>query len=188
MRNQNEVRIDPERMIEGSAGSVDVEEVRAFPPEVDAFFERARGPFGAIAVRDRAFLDWRFARRPGIRYRIALARLHASRELLGYAVFRKATFDGLESGLIVDWLVDPEQHGAGHALRRWLRTCAREADTSLLRGIFPEPGADFREFQRAGFRVHPTSYNLAAGSSLKGFHTLRLYWDWHYTFAEFDVV
>ena len=187
VRNQNELRIDPERLVEGPAGAIEVEEVRAFPPEVEAFFERARAPFAAIAVRDRTFLDWRFTRRPGIRYRIGLARRRAGRELVGYAVFRKASFDLVESGLIVDWLIDPEERGAGSALRHWLCACAREEGASLLRGILPEPCPDFLEFQRAKFRVYPTSYFLAAGSNLRGFHTLRMYWDWYYTLAEFDV-
>ena len=187
VRNQNEVRANPARLKLGASGAVDVEEVRSFPPEIDAFFERARRPHGALAVRDRAFLDWRFVRRPGVRYRIALARKRGSRELVGYAVFRKATFDLKEGGLVMDWLLDPDERAGGNALRDWLASCAREENAAQLRGIFPEPCADFREFQQAGFRVHPTSYFLSAGSNLPGFHTLRMYWDWYYTLAEFDL-
>lgn len=187
VRNQNEVRVAVDRMAHPASPGIEVEEVRSFPAEVDVFYERARAPFGQIVVRDHAFLDWRFVRRPGVRYRIALARRRSDRGLVGYAVFRRAAFDLEESGLVMDWLVDPEERAAGHALRHWLASCAREEGAELLRGIFPEPCADFHEFQRAGFRVHPTSYFLAAGSCLPGFHTLRMYWDWYYTLAEFDL-
>jgi len=185
VRNQNELRGELGRVALGAAGAIEVEEVAAFPEDVDAFFERARAPFGAVAARERAFLDWRFVRRPATRYRIALARLAG--ELVGYAVYRRAAFDLRESGLVCDWLIDPARRAAGNALRAWLVETARAEGAGELRTLLPETCADFREFQQVGWRVHPTSYFLAAGSYFSGFHTLDLYWDWYYTLAEFDL-
>jgi len=187
VRDQHEVRGDVERVRIDAAPGIEVEEVDAFPDEVDAFFERASRPLRAVAVRDRAFLSWRFERHPTKAYRIALARAAGSGELVGYAVTRKDSFDLRESGLVCDWLLDPERREAGHALRAWLVERARAEGVPDVRGIFPEPCAEFREFQQAGFRVHPTSYFLAAGSYYRSFHTLGLYWDWYYTLAEFDL-
>jgi hypothetical protein len=164
-----------------------LEEVERFPAEVDALFERAQHAHRAIAVRDQRFLDWRFADRPGVRYRIALARRNADRALVGYAVHVNGNFDLHAGALVCDWLIDPAEPRAGEALRAWLGERARADGTEEVCAIFPETCMDFADFQRAGFRVEATSYFAAAGSYTRTFHTLDLYWDWYYTLADFDL-
>lgn len=186
VRNQNQLRLPLDRLRADAAPRVEVEEVREFPEETGAFFERAAAGFRAVAVRDKAFLDWRFVNRPGVEYRQALARGRGG-ELLGYAVTCKGAFDLNEGQLVCDWLVDPAHPEAGHALRAWLVERARAEEAPEVIAILPEFCADFAAFQRAGFRVHPTGYFLAAGSFFDGFHTVLLYDDWYYTLAEFDL-
>ena len=59
-----------------------------------------------MVVRDRAYLDWRFFRRPDATYTMLAATRGA--DLLGYLVLRRALRDGMPWGYLVDFLVDPE--------------------------------------------------------------------------------
>lgn len=187
VRDQHRVCAPADAVQGRAAPGIVIEEVAHFPEDVDAFFERARAPHKAIAVRDRAFLDWRFAQRPGNAYRIALARRVADRALVGYAVYARGSFDLRDGGLVADWLVDPGEARAGDALRAWIGERARSDGAPEVIAVFPEPCADFAAFQRAGFRVESTSYFTSAGSYTRTFHTLDLYWDWYYTLADFDL-
>lgn len=186
VREQLALEADVAAVGRRASGGVGIEEVTRFQDEMSALFERARAPHRAIAVRDAAFLNWRFADRPGHDYRMALARTPAGR-LVGYAVAAVGDFDLARSGLVVDWLVDPAAPEAGTALRGWLADWARAAGTDRVRALFPETCADFAAFQEEGYSVTETSYITAAGSYTRAFHTLRLYWDWYYTLAEFDL-
>jgi hypothetical protein len=186
VRNQNQLRLPLERLRAAAAPLVEVTEVDEFPEEIDAFSARASASHGAVAVRDKAFLDWRFVQRPGVDYRQALARGRGG-EILGYAVAVKGSFDLNEGELVCDWLVDPAHPEAGHALRAWLVERARDDAVGEVIAILPEFCPDFAAFQRSGFRVHPTGYYLAAGSFFDGFHTVLTYDDWYYTLAEFDL-
>lgn len=186
VREQLALEADVARAGRCAGGGVAIEEVTRFPEAMAELFERARAPHGAIAVRDAAFLNWRFADRPNHRYRMALARTPAGR-LAGYAVAAVGDFDLTHSGLVVDWLVDPACPEAGSALRGWLGDWARGAGTDRVRALFPETCADFAAFQQEGYRVTETSYITAAGSYTRAFHTLALYWGWYYTLAEFDL-
>jgi hypothetical protein len=187
VRDQHRLRADARQLQGRAAPGVVLEECARFPADSDAFFERARQPHRAIAVRDRAFLDWRFATRPDTRYRIALARSDSARTLLGYAVYARGSFDLHDGGLVCDWLVDPAHAEAGAALRAWIGACARADGLDQVIAVLPETCADFVAFQRDGFRVESTSYFTAAGSYTRTFHTLDLYWDWYYTLADFDL-
>jgi hypothetical protein len=187
VRDQNRLQAAPEGVRVRAAPGVEVEEVARYGDELDAFFERARAPHAAIAVRDSAFVNWRFAARPGGSYALALARRTADSRPLGYAVYARGSFDLQEGGLVCDWLVDPGEPAAGHALRAWLAARGNADGVERLSAIFPEPCADFLAFQRAGFRVDGTHYVTSAGSYTRTFHTLDLYWDWYYTLADFDL-
>jgi len=185
LREQLVLEVDAAQAGRAAAGGVAVEEVTRFPEAMAELFERARAPFASIAVRDAAFLNWRFADRPGHRYRMALARTPAGR-LAGYSVAALGDFDLQRSGLLVDWLVDPAYPEAGRALRAWLAEWARGAGIERIRALFPETCADFAVFQEEGYRAAKTSYVTVGGTYTRG-HTLTLYWGWYYTLAEFDL-
>lgn len=186
VREQLALEADPSKVAPAAAGGIRIEEVQRFPEEMAHLFERARQPHGAIAVRDAAFLNWRFADRPNHSYRFALAR-RANGALVGYAVLARGSFDRFDGTLVNDWLVDPDVPEAGAALRAWCGTQARAAGHDTLVALFPETCTDFHQFQEDGFRVRETTYITAAGSYTRAFHTLALFWGWYYTLAEFDL-
>ncbi len=193
VREQLVLELEVERSDEGRvsahspAGSVRIEEVQRFSDEVDTLFERARLPHDAIAVRDRAYLDWRFATRPRQIYRMALARdVHG--RLVGYAVVNAGSFDLRAGAIVADWLVDPSQPAAGHALRGWLLDFARAQACDRVLMMLPDTCLDFMAFQDAGYRARETSYITVAGLFRRSFSTLPLYRGWYYTQADFDLI
>ncbi len=188
VRNLNRLAAAPRAVHAQAAPGTLVEEVADFPAEVEAFFPRAARPFGAIAVRDRAFLTWRFgpAAASGARRRIALARSAARGDLCGYAVASRGRFDGREGLLVEDFLTEPDAREAGSALRAWLaRTAVAEGAGELI-ALLPESCELALDFQREGFRLQPTSYFQMARSTVRGQDMHWLYWNWYYTLADFD--
>jgi len=165
---------------------VRVEEVSGFDDEVDAFFERATRTRRAIVVRNQEHLNWRYVGRPDRSYRIAVARsVHG--DLLGYAIHRHGVLDGQEGGLLCDWLVEPGNASAADSLRAWALERTREDGASTLTSLTAETAPEWVEFQRAGFRVTPTSYYIGAKSYRPGYDARWAYWNWYYTMGDFDL-
>lgn len=199
LRLEREPRAASPRPAPGPALGVELEVRRDFPPAVDELFERCTsgaGQLGAVALRDRRHLEWRFTHNPDHGYRIGLA--HRGGSLAGYAVLRQGTFDGRQGILVCDWLVAPGESGAEHALDAWLGNAAEgeaaqgedPAGAPPMRtiAVFGERSHEFRAFQERGFRVHPSGY-LLAGRSFESRRDLS-WWarHLHFTLADTDLV
>lgn len=183
VRNQNKLCLVPKALRGDFDHDVTVEEASGFAEEVDGLFERARGRYGAIGVRDVRYLSWRFPARPDRAYRIGLARDGGGR-LVGYAVFCRGRFDGRDDGLVADWLVDPEVPAAGHALRRWLAERTEETEAELLTTVIPDTCPEWLEFQHAGFRLQPTADYLMARAWQRPYDIVWAHRHWYYTLAD----
>ena len=185
VRSQNKLCAAPADVRQERAGAVALEEVASFPESIVAVQRRVEAAPCAVAVRDRAFLDWRFVQHPQLVYRRAVA--SRAGEPLGLAVYRAGHFDGSEDGLVCDWSVAPGEREAAAALRAWLVACARADGAERLTVMLPETCADWTDFQRAGFRALPTGY-YACAHSYHGPYDMRwLYHHWRYTLADFDL-
>jgi len=186
VRTQQKLVAAADDVRSGAASGVELEEVTSFPVEVAALSERAARVHGAIAVRDQPQLDWRWVRHPGKRCRIALARRAGA--LVGYAVAARGDFDGQrDEWLLVDWLVDVDDDGAGHALRAWFAGLASHVPGRLV-ALFPDSKREWLDFQRAGFRVAPTRYFLIARQYLRGHGAHWMNRHWYYTLGDTDLV
>ncbi len=160
-----------------------VEEATEFSGEVEELFLRVAQGRGAIGVRDAAFLTWRFVQRPGVDYRIALAR-GSQRELRGYAVYGS----GEEGhGAVIDWLVPPDDGEASRSLLAFLGSCAVEDGFRLLEAWFPESAPEWLSFQGAGFRARSTPFYLIARSFQRPMDALWLYQNWYTTLADCEL-
>ncbi len=177
----------------GPVGSgVEVQELTEFPEDAMELFQKHAERTGAIAVRDKAQLDWRYVKNPSNDYRIAAAR--RSGELVGLTVQRVGTFDGVESSLVCDWMVaGPEGNrapfdlGATIELLAWQRAVAVESGASQIAALFPDSCHEWLGFQEAGFRVRDTSYFLV-GRNYSKRHDMRwLRNNWYYTLGDTDL-
>ncbi len=167
------------------AADVRVEEVARFPDELDALSERLGRERGAVAVRDRAQLAWRFEDDPRHTYRLAVAR--TSRGLAGLAACRPGTFDGRDGLLVADFAVGQGEDAAAAALLDWLAAAAADADRAELVAVFPETAPEWLDFQRAGFRARGTQYVLVGRSYARRIEFPWLRRSWYYTLGDTDL-
>jgi hypothetical protein len=169
-----------------AAPGVEVVERSACPEDVGSLFERAAAPYAAIALRDRAYLNWRFDTNPLHRYRLAEARRGG--ELVGLAYWRPGHFDGGDDGLVAEWLVVPDDDGARAALLAWMRELGTEAGLERTVALLPDSAACWLPLQRMGMRVHPTRYFLVAYDHGPGHDVRWLYHGWYHTLGDTDLV
>lgn len=187
VRSQLKLVLAPQAAIAAADDTIEVTFARQFPAEVDAFFAQQAPRFAAIAVRDQAQLNWRYAQRPGGAYDVLLAR-RAGR-LVGYAVFAVGHFDGRDNqALVCDWLVEPNDHAAQASLLAALQHLTRERGAEQLVTIVPDTAADWTTLQDAGFRARTTHYPLVSWTCARRFDPDWLRWNWHYTLGDTDLV
>jgi hypothetical protein len=96
------------------SGAVNVRPVDSFDHKFDAFWEKVKGQYGIIGVRDRRYLEWRY-RKPGKKHEIFIADIAG--EMVGYMVLSVRKEEKHIIGYIMDILVD-ERVEAGSALVR----------------------------------------------------------------------
>ncbi len=97
-----------------SPGGLKIRTVDSFDDKFDAFWDKVKGQYGIIGVRDRRYLQWRY-RKPGTRYEIFVSEIAG--EMVGYVVLSIRQEEEHIIGYIMDILVD-EQVEAGPALIR----------------------------------------------------------------------
>ncbi|MCH2106369.1 MAG: GNAT family N-acetyltransferase [Planctomycetes bacterium] len=158
VREQTMLVAPPERVV-ATASSATAIEVGEFPEEVDALYARLAPRHPAVCERTKVWLDWRYARNPEHRYRIATATRDGA--LTGYAVVRPMFFQGERRLVVCDWWCEEPAEGA---LMSWLCDAAREAGVSELAACFPHQAQEFGAWQSSGFHVAPTSLVLAGRS------------------------
>ena len=167
--------------IQAASSSAAVTETGAFTEDVDALFEGVASRHPAICERERGWLDWRYVRHPEHRYRIAMA--HQGGALTGYAVARAQDFQGARRLVVCDWCCEDPAEGA---LQAWLADVARESGVESVAACFSHAGAEFQEWQGAGFQAAPTSLVLTGRS-----HTRRApFWfapRWYTTLGDSDL-
>ena len=121
---------------------------------LDRLWASTGAHIGTGLVRDGAYLDWRFFRRPGGEYTLIVAT--AKGEAMAYAVVGRGTFFGLPCGVLMDMACTPTDAGR-QALRavisRSRRNSAKEGRVLMLTltnrygallfrcGFFPVPHA-----------------------------------------------
>jgi hypothetical protein len=187
IRTQLKLVAEPGSMGAAAAPGVELEELSEFPADVADLCTRAAPAFGAMAVRDKAQLDWRFVRHPLQRYTLVAARRGAG--LVGYAVWRVGDFDGEQGeGLLCDWLVQPGDAEAGNALLAWAAERSRAAGVERLTTFCADSAPDWIVLQRAGFLARPSRYFIIGRNYVKRLTMRWLHRRWYYTIGDTDLV
>ncbi len=163
-----------------------LEESAHCPADLAALYDSVATERGASAVRDAEWMNWRFGAPGSGRYRFGSARQGG--QLRGLCVFRLGSFAGQSGGLICDWIVPQADDLARQSLFGWLRAQTQASGATQLIALFADTAPEWVEFQQAGFRVVPTEYILAARCFRAPFDRDYLFWRWHYTLADTDLV
>ena len=173
------------------AAPADVERLARFDDDARWLFERCSGEFGAAAIRDASYLNWRFCERPERDY-VVLGVRDAERVLRGYAVLARGTSllaGGTgEEWALADWLVPPAEAGVGELLLRGALAEVRAARGRRLVLLLPEWSPWFDVFQTWGFLVAPARSFLLAKSSTRRFDDLWLRESWWTTLSDWFAV
>jgi hypothetical protein len=156
--------------------------VARFGPEADQLYAWCATHWNASAIRDAAFLNWRFFGRPERRLRVL--GFTSGTTLRGYAVVQGAPLAGGGPALLVDWLVLPGDDEASAGLVAAALAAARAEGATELAVSVPEwsPWAQF--FQARGFRHHASAHLAVVRASVPRFDMLWLRDNWWTTFAD----
>lgn len=157
------------------------------------FWHLVQDKYPVMAIRDSAFLAWRFAQFSERRYHFLVAR--AGDQMLGYAVLRRATIRGFKTGLVMDLLVTNGSLGeaTGKRLVAEAEAFFRRQGVLLTVGLVAPHAAEYRILQQAGYMRLPQA--LAPGAFRFAFfvHTLDerdlvslSTQDWFITLADYE--
>lgn len=104
--------------------------------------------FDVAVRRDAAYLNWKFASAPHVRYSIAA--LLRNGQTAGYAVYRHLHESRGRVTLLADFLADPDDASGLATLLRWVDREARQADSDKIR-TFATHAAFRRVLRRSGY-------------------------------------
>ncbi|HEX6883263.1 MAG TPA: hypothetical protein VF530_07765 [Planctomycetota bacterium] len=159
-----------------------VRAVERFGPEADELYACCATHWNASAIRDAAFLNWRFLDAPARRYRVLAFQSGAT--LRGYAVVGGGAELDPRLALLVDWLVLPGDDEASAALLAGALATARATGAAALATALPEWSPWAQHFQAQGFRHHATPHLATLRASVPRFDMLWLRDAWWNTLAD----
>jgi hypothetical protein len=164
----------------------EVERLERFDEQARWLFDRCAGAFGAVALRDAAYLSWRFSR-PGAQY-TALGVRDGAGILRGLCVLRRVRLADLDVVAVCEWLVPPEEPEVGVLLERAARAVAAAEGAPALACVVPDWSPWFAWFQDAGWRVFPSPYLTCTRHFARRYDPLWSRNNWWYTLADTDLV
>jgi hypothetical protein len=159
--------------------------IQRFDDSFTALWETLAPRFDFAVRRDAAYLNWKYASAPHVRYSIAA--LRRDDRNLGYAVYRHLHEPRGRVTLLADFLADPDDEAGLSTLLHWVDREARGADSDKIRTFALHAG--FRKvLRRAGyFQVKSTVQFVA---KINGFDVPPgFYGDterWHVTLGDSD--
>jgi hypothetical protein len=112
-----------------------VREVREIDERFDTLWQQASSHHKIMMVRDRAYLDWRYIKKPDADYTIYVS--EDGDRLLGYIVLRIIQNNGLTVGWIVDILTNSKDSPAGMDLIGKAIQYYRMVDTDIIWCVMP---------------------------------------------------
>jgi hypothetical protein len=107
--------------------------LQRFDDSFTALWESIAPKLKLAVRRDTAYLNWKYASAPHVRYSIAA--LRRDDRNVGYAVYRHVSEPRGRVTLLVDFLTDPEDEEGLGTLLGWIDREARRADSDKIRAF-----------------------------------------------------
>jgi GNAT superfamily N-acetyltransferase len=166
------------------AGDVVIGPWTGFTEEYDALWERARASHAMCVRRDRAYLDWKYARCPHRRYEMIEARRGG--RLYGFAVSRHEDHRGLRLGWVIDLFTDAGDDAAKDALLGGVLDGFRRAGVARAQA-FSMNGALASSLRRRGFVRGRSPMQFCVRARVPSDHVLAQKGRWHVVFGDSDM-
>lgn len=125
-----------------------VEKVARFDERIDAFWERVSSKFKVMVVRNKTYLNWKFAEQPLVSYDIY--QVSCGERVSGYVILR--VLPHKKTGWIVDFLADPDDEKTMQCL---ISHCIFYFDCQ-----YPETQAIYAPFLGKRFEKYFTKYGF----------------------------
>jgi GNAT superfamily N-acetyltransferase len=130
--------------------SAEVRVLQRFDDSFTELWETLKPKFEVAVRRDAAYLNWKFATAPHVRY--CIAALVRDSKTAGYAVYRHVREPRGRVTLLVDFLADPDDEQGVETLLRWIDREARQADSDKIR-TFAMHAAFRKILRKSGYFV-----------------------------------
>jgi hypothetical protein len=173
-----------QREQETPGSGIEVRIVHGFGPEYDTLWERARASYAMCVRRDRAYLDWKYARCPHQSYELREARRQG--ELRGFAVSRHEDYRGLRLGWLIDLFAEAGDHETKDALLGAVLDGFQAAGVARAQA-FAMNAALGEDLRRRGFRPAPSPMQFCVRSRTGDGGALEDLSRWHVTFGDSDM-
>lgn len=164
--------------------------VQQFDERIEGLFARVAADKRCLTHRDRAFMNWRYARIPGDPY----VRLEARRggQLAGVVIVRVQHELIPGACTIADWVVPTGDEDCAQALLAATAELGRAAGRRVLMTVFADTSPEHAAFLRRGFRIEPSANTLERRLNHVQFAPeLTTEWlaeHWWYTLGDSDLV
>ena len=126
----------------------EVQQIHRFDESFTRLWDELSGKFDFAVRRDAAYLNWKYASAPHVRY--AIAALRREDRNVGYAVYRHVHEPRGRVTLLVDFLADPDDAAGLSTLLHWIDREARRADSDKIRTFALHDGYR-RMLKRSGY-------------------------------------
>jgi hypothetical protein len=159
--------------------------IQRFDDSFTRLWEELSDKFDFAVRRDAAYLNWKYASAPHVRYSIAA--LRRDDRNVGYAVYRHLHEPRGRVTLLVDYLADPDDAPGLATLLRWIDREARQADSDKIRTFAIHAGFR-RVLKRSGyFQVKSTMEFVAKVNAIDVAPSFYEDTDrWHLTLGDSD--
>ncbi|MFO0980726.1 MAG: GNAT family N-acetyltransferase [Planctomycetota bacterium] len=164
---------------------IELEVVSELPGEIEQLYRSLGKTLEFSTWRDAAYLNWRYAHCPHVRYTIVLAR-NASRALRGMLVYRLGWIKQKVAPL-VDLLVGDDDRDTLVALLAHARAAAAAAQLEALEAWMPRGFALYRALRLLGCREEPSPFNLCIRIFTPLLTVPYAIERWYYTMGDSDI-
>ena len=171
--------------ISPGAGEIRLDRVECADDRFDRLWRKLAPFHGVLAVRDRAWVQWRYLDMPGAQHRVVIAARRE--EPCGFAAMRWVTRGTVSQAVIADLFVDPKDGAAGQVLLADALAAAATIGAGSLAALASPDSAAVRRLAAAGFRPGRHGYDF----SIVPYPAMVDVWtgaDWFLTGAEGDVL
>ncbi|MFY9345918.1 MAG: hypothetical protein WAT39_25725 [Planctomycetota bacterium] len=173
--------------VRASSAALAVRTVDRFGIDVDALWAEFAKATQLAAIRDRRYLNWRYADAHDAKYELVECRETNTGKLRGIAVLAKRDFVIPNTFFVVDWLAPADDQDATVALVAHAERRAAATGAGALTTLFQHRDPRFLQFQRLGFLVYGTTYFQVVIPFDR--HETEFYKEqWYHTLGDSDLV